>query len=224
MIITIDGPAASGKSTIARLLARKLGYYYLYSGLMYRAYAYILLTEFKYTFADLATINIDAISVITPDINYFYTAQENEKIFWRGIDITSHLTTAQISNAASLVSTHTFVRQEINTLLQTIAAQHNIIADGRDMGTIVFTDADYKFYLTASVLVRAQRWVNAQLTLDNNYTVQQAQEIIQERDNRDMHRAHAPLQIPDDAQVIDSSELNIEQTLDKLLLYIQRTQ
>lgn len=220
MIITLDGPAASGKSTIARLLARSLGYYYLYSGLIYRAYAYILLTEYDFTRADLTTITQDDITVITPDIRYAYTAQEGEKVFWRSIDITQHLTTAQISNAASIASTHAFVRNEINTLLQTIAAHHSIIADGRDMGSVVFKDADYKFYLTASLPVRAQRWMDSQLKLGNNYTLQQAHAIIQERDDRDMGRSCAPLHITADAQVIDSSALTIEQTLDKLLLYI----
>lgn len=215
MIITIDGPAASGKSTVARQLAHELSYYYLYSGLLYRAMAHVLVYYYGYTRGQLAKPLAEDVREIIEGraLQYLYSVERGAQIFWDGNDITPQLKTHEIDDYASLGSTALVVRDAVLELQRTLAKNHDVIADGRDCGTVVFPDASHKFFLTASSQTRAQRWLLDQQRLGKQMTFEQAMTAVLGRDERDTKRACCPLVIPQGAHVIDNSLLSIEETV-----------
>lgn len=217
MIITIDGPAASGKSSAARCLAQKLGFYYLYSGLLYRGCAYVLLKE-GYTKEQLARIEPGIVSSVynVQRIRYHYTQREGEKLFFDATDITPFLKTPKIDDASSLLSANPFIRQAISVVQHAIGLQSDIVADGRDMGTVVFPRAEVKFFLTASVEARAVRWQQDQANQGHQFTIEEATTILSERDQRDTIRDHSPLSVAPDAIMIDNTQLTAQETCLKM--------
>jgi len=224
MIITLDGPVASGKSTIARIIAHRLGYYYLNSGLLYRALSYVLITFRGYTVETLNELKQKDIDYCfdAGRFSYRYDEENNEHIFFNHVDITSYLKDRIIDQVASIISVNMHVRHAVTAMQHAIAADHNIVTDGRDVGSVVFPDADYKFFITASVHVRAQRWCkDQQQKYGNVFSPEQAITIITDRDERDKTRTIAPLIVPAEAIVIDTSDLSIEQTLEALLQYLK---
>lgn len=201
-IITIDGPVASGKSTIARKLAHTLGFYYLYSGLWYRALAYLWMCEHTLEQMNDAAVTLWMAHATLQGLSYAIDAQGADHMLLDGIDITAQLHTATIDEAASRLSTFKPVRAWINHTMHQLAHEHNVVADGRDMGSDVFPDATLKIFLTADMAVRAERWRGKQRKQGNIFTLEQACASIKERDDRDANRAIAPLRIPADAHVI----------------------
>jgi cytidylate kinase len=201
-IITIDGPVASGKSTIARALAHSLGFYYLYSGLWYRALAYVWLREHTVAQMNDADVMHWMAQATLQGVAYSVDADGADHMRLDGVDITSELHTATVDEAASRLSTFMPVRAWINNKMHQLAHERNIVADGRDMGSDVFPHASLKIFLTADMSVRAERWRGKQRKQGNIYTLEQACERIKERDDRDAGRALAPLRIPADAHVI----------------------
>lgn len=225
MIITIDGPAASGKSTIARILARNLGYYYLCSGLLYRALSYLLITERGYTLETLNELKQEDINYCFDEkrFSYQYNCEKGEHIFFDTSDITPYLKDKRIDQAASLISIHHDVRHAITHMQHFIASTHDIVIDGRDVGSVIFPHAAYKFFVTARVEIRAQRWQKDQEKYDHHVSLQDAIALITERDDRDTNRPTAPLVIPENAIIVDTSDLSIEQTIQHMLTYIKTT-
>ncbi len=225
MIITIDGPAASGKSTIARALAHKLGYYYLNSGLLYRAVAYLLTQVYGYTKKKLEEQipEHELLRMIeaTPLV-YTYDQEEQEKVWLADANVTPFLKDSSIDSLASLVSCQKTVRVFLHHIQISLALHYDLVADGRDCGSTVFPYADHKFYLTASLPVRAIRWQADQAKRGHPYTLDESLLALNERDKRDLSREHAPLQVPKNALVIDSSKLSIEQALELLIQIIQK--
>lgn len=215
MIITIDGPMASGKSSIARMLARDLSIYYLYSGLLYRALGYLLVRDYQYTEYQLLTPNIDHVIAMLHDpyFIYSYSAQQGASITMRGVNITPGLKTSEVDMYSSLISVHEHVRLEILQFQRNLAQQHHLIADGRDCGTVVFPGASHKFFLTADPEVRAARWQRDQVTSGKEISFEDALQAVLTRDGRDTHRTHSPLKPAHDARIVDNSALNLEQTL-----------
>lgn len=219
MIITIDGPCASGKSSVARVLAKKLGFHYLQTGLFYRAAAYVALArhpevnrhDFKQVaelFTQLSHDDLAAIEVIE------YRCNEQEVEVWcGGLDITGFLHEVSIGQAASVISVQKIVRDRLLRAQRDVAGRHDIVADGRDCGSIVFPHAHHKFYLTARVDVRAVRLLHDPERKAQDMTLAQAIADIEQRDERDMNRAVAPLVIPNGATIIDSSDLTFDQTV-----------
>ena len=223
MIITIDGPVASGKSTAARMLAQKLNIYYLNTGLLYRGLGYLLLRREGYTLQNITNVSAEDLAVYADPQRLNYQYEEDEaSISFDGKDLTSLLKTPEIDQAASIVSTNQAVREVLNVLQRHIAKDHDVVIEGRDSGSVVFPNADYKFFLTASAQVRAQRWRAKLAEKRVDVSDEQAEEQINERDARDSSRKIAPLMVPKDAIVIDDSELDQQETVGKILEIIKK--
>ncbi|OGB83025.1 cytidylate kinase [candidate division TM6 bacterium RIFCSPHIGHO2_12_FULL_32_22] len=212
MIITIDGPSASGKSSLAKLIAQKLGLIHLNSGLLFRAVAYILITYFGYSEETLIYVTKKDIDKIFSHDFEYVSDNGKGRIIYDNRDLTPFLKSKQIDQGASLVSTVPYVRETLLQFQRDFAKTNFLVADGRDLGSVVFPNANFKIYLTASSEVRAERWRQAQLEKGKKYTQEQALEEITVRDNRDQARSIAPLVIPKDAIVIDNSNMSLEET------------
>ncbi len=223
MIVTIDGPAASGKSTVARMVAEALHFYYLNTGLLYRAVTYILLTTYQYSQKDLSAVSAQVLQdCIDPQrLLYSYDPLNGSTVMYDGVDITSFLKDPMIDQSVSVISPQKIVRENLSELQRAIAKKHDVIVEGRDVGSVVFPHADYKFYLTASLEVRAQRWKTYQESKGKLLSLKQALELIADRDARDKGREISPLVVPQNATVIDNSELTLDQTLQVFLAYIR---
>lgn len=201
--IAIDGPAGSGKSTIAKQLAKQLGFLYLSTGKMYRAYAYIML-EKKLNLQQL----ISQINNYKIDIN-------NDVVKVDGLDISNIIQSNEISDLTSKIATDNNLRKIAVNSQREYANYHNVVMDGRDIGSVVLPNAQLKFFLTASVKVRAYRRAK-QLNLSQASIADLEKQII-ERDQRDFTREISPLIKTQDAIEIDTSELDANQVLIKML-------
>jgi len=217
MIITIDGPTASGKSTVGRILAHKLDYYYIYSGLLYRALAYELNRQgYGYGQKDITNPDYELVEKNIKQMRYIYCCQVNERIFFGQEEITPYLKQGGIDQLASLVSINPFVRSCIDAWQHAIAQDHDVVVDGRDAGTVVFPHADYKFFLTARPQIRAERWRAQQNKQGNQYDFDYAFDFIKMRDERDSQRKNAPLKLASDGILLDNSDIDLHETLEKI--------
>lgn len=219
MIITIDGPSASGKSTISKLIADHLGFYYLNTGLMYRALAYIAHHQMGINEAQLAHLSKETVEkIITHNhLAYHYTAKDGATILYEGKNITPFLKDAVIDKIVSIISPQAVVRTAMVHMQQTIAYQHDSVAEGRDLGTVVFPNAHYKFYVTASLEERARRWQQDQEKRGNHYTLHEASAYLQDRDYKDTNRVLSPLKKPDHAKEIDTTNKSINQVVQEII-------
>ena len=228
MIITIDGPTASGKSTVARLIAEQLGYTYINSGLLFRAVAYLLLkkadNDLDLLTHDLPMFDTQELENLMRDeeLHYRFVKDKGPELFVRHEHITQLLKTPEIDKAASLVATHASVRQVLLEFQQELAKNHDVVADGRDCGTVVFPHANYKFFLTASIEVRAVRWQGEQEIRGKKFTLEEAICLVCERDARDSNRSIAPLKPATDAFIIDSSHMTVQEVISEITAVIQR--
>ena len=204
--IAIDGPAGAGKSTIAKRLAKELGYMYVDTGAIYRTVAYFLdLLGVSPKDADGVERYIDELT-----IEITYDEEGKQHMLMNGMDVTDEIRTQDISQKASLVSAHPVVREVLLDMQRDVAKVHNVIMDGRDIGTVVLPKADVKIFLTATAEVRAKRRTDELLAKGQtaNYDVV-LKEIIQ-RDYQDTHREIAPLKMAKESIKLDTSELDIE--------------
>ncbi len=219
MIITIDGPAASGKSSTGRLLAEKLGFFYLYSGLLYRAVAYTAINRLGYSLEDLKhyTEAPEGIKQIVPDLQYIYTPTTGDQVYVKNENITAGLKDPYLDQAASLVSTYPSIRKALTDLQRELAQGKDIVVDGRDAGTVVFPQADYQFFLMARVEERARRWVEQQKKRGNQVSLVQAIGELSSRDHRDANRLLAPLTISPNAQIIDNTALSLQEVTERMI-------
>jgi len=204
--IAIDGPAGAGKSTIAKRLAQELGYYYVDTGAIYRTVAYFLdLLGISPKDADGVARYLDELTV---GIEYDETGKQH--MIMNGMDVTEDIRTQEISQKASLVAAHAIVRDMLLDMQRDVAKRHNVIMDGRDIGTVVLPRATVKIFLTASAEVRAQRRTAELLAKGQKANYAQVLKEIQQRDYQDTHRAVAPLKQAKDAVKLDTSELDID--------------
>lgn len=217
--IAIDGPAGAGKSTIAKKLAQELGYVYVDTGAMYRAMAYYFLQQ-GIDKTDEAAINA-AVDGADVTIRYVDGAQQ---VLLNGEDVTGSLRSEQVGNMASNTSVYPAVRVKLVALQQKLAQTTDVIMDGRDIGTCVLPDAQVKIYLTASVGTRAKRRYDELVEKGEQPDLEKIEADIKERDYRDMHREMSPLRQADDAVLVDSSEMNIEQVVSAILEIVKEKQ
>jgi CMP/dCMP kinase len=218
MIIAIDGPSGAGKSTLGKLLAKKLNLLYLDTGAMYRAVGLAVL-EARVSFEEKAQIariaeNSEIRLVGEP---------ETLRIFLNGKDVSADIRTNEVGQAASIVSTISEVRRILvehqRNLGQT--SKTGAVLDGRDIGSVVFPNADLKFFLTAKPEARARRRYEEDLSKGRAASYEQTFAEIKERDERDVSRADSPLTIPEDAVVIDTSELDLREVFAQMMQIVE---
>lgn len=214
MIIAIDGPAASGKSTTARLVARKLGFTYLDTGAMYRAVTLALIQK-KISFGDIERIKM---IISRLDLQLQTLAGETE-ISLDGRNVSREIRTKKVTENVSAVSAVPEVRTAMVELQKTIARNRNCVVEGRDIGTVVFPDAEWKFYMVADDRTRAERRRKELESMGENPALEELIREIQLRDHKDSTRDHSPLKKAKDAIEIDTSSL----TIDEQVLFIIQT-
>ena len=217
LIIAIDGPAGAGKTTVAKSVAQKLGIYHLDSGAMYRAVALAGIREGinpKDTRQAAALVSRIKLVYIPLPAGY--------ELFLNGEEVSEQLRSAPVTRASSQIAVHTQVRQYLVNLQRELGRKYDLVMEGRDIGSFVFPDAKYKFYLDADIEERARRkLIQDRLALtEENLT--KAMKAITQRDRRDSTRDLAPLVVPEDAYIIDSTYLNIDQVVEKIFEVVKR--
>ena len=213
MVITIDGPAASGKSTAARLLARKLGASFLDTGAMYRA---VTLAAMQ---AEVDMSDQDKLLGVMEKSEFQFSLRDGKMVVCiNGIDVTEQIRQPQITANARYIASSPKAREKLVQMQRQFAAgRQKIVTEGRDQGTVAFSDADIKFYLTADSIERAGRRQAELRAKGGDQSLEQIQKAIEERDKSDENRTVGPLRPAEDAIVVDTTDLSIEEVVEKLL-------
>lgn len=207
-IITIDGPAGSGKTTVSKALAQRLGWIYVDTGALYRGVAF----EVKRTGTDYNN-DIELEALLTALSLELVTVEGALKLLSSGCDITDRIRTPEISMLASTVSATPLVRAALLDMQRGIATKNDAVFEGRDMGTVVFPNADHKFFLSADLVTRARR----RHSEGSDQPLCEVEKDIAKRDKNDSERKQAPLKAADDAVMIDSTDLTIEEVVGRIL-------
>ena len=207
--IAIDGPAGAGKSTIAKRLAAEMGYHYVDTGAIYRTVAY---------FMDLLGVSpkdVDGVERYIDEltIGIEYDEEGKQHMIMNGMDVTDDIRTQDISQKASLVSAHAVVREVLLDMQRDIAKAHNVIMDGRDIGTVVLLKATVKIFLTADPAVRAKRRYDELIAKGQKAKYETILKEVQQRDYQDTHREIAPLKMARDSIKLDTSAMDIDQVV-----------
>ena len=210
--IAIDGPAGAGKSTIAKRLAKELGYHYVDTGAIYRTLGY---------FFDLVGIgpkDIDGITRLIDEcvIEIEWDEDGSQHMFLNEIDVSEDIRTPEISKIASDVSAHKLVRDTLLDMQRDVARKNNVIMDGRDIGSVVLPKADVKFYLTASPEVRAKRRFDELHAKGSRDTLSKVLKDVNDRDYADMHRAVAPLKQTASHILVDTSDMSVDEVIETM--------
>ena len=206
MKIAIDGPAGSGKSSLAKEIAKRLGVLYVDTGAMYRAITLKLLKEDESSYEEILK---------NTKISF-----EGDKIFLDGRDVSKEIRENEISNKTSEMSKKKIIRDYLVKMQREIARDKDVVMEGRDIGSVVLKDAEYKFFLTADVKTRAMR--RYKQIDDDKVSFEEILEDLKVRDYNDSHRENSPLIQTEDAILIDSTDLNAEETIEKIISYIKR--
>ena len=215
--IAIDGPAGAGKSTIAKMIAKKMNLVYVDTGAMYRAMAYYLLSQ------NTDLDNPEDVSAKCQGAEISIVYKNNEQVvILNGENVKPYLRTEAVGKAASVSSANGTVRAKLVELQQKMAEHTDLIMDGRDIGTCVLPMAQLKIYLTASSKVRALRRYNELIEKGEECSLDLIEADIIDRDYRDMHRAISPLKQADDAVLVDSSDLTIEEVVDRIIALAEK--
>ena len=215
--IAIDGPAGAGKSTIAKRLAKELGYYYVDTGAIYRTVAY---------FMDLLGVSpkdVDGVERYIDEltIDIVYDEDGLQHMIMNGMDVSDDIRTPDISQKSSLISAHAVVRDVLLGMQRDVAKKHNVIMDGRDIGTVVLPRANVKIFLTASAEVRAQRRYAELQAKGNRDSFEKVHSEIKQRDHQDSTREIAPLKQAKDAILVDTSALDIDGAVEAIRKIVQ---
>jgi cytidylate kinase len=216
MKIAIDGPAGAGKSTLAKTLAARLGYLYIDTGAMYRALA---LKALK------AALNLnDPQNLLELALHthiHFEPDHQQQKVICDGLDVTEAIRSPEVSSMVSQVAVHPDLRKQMVIMQRDMASNHPVVMDGRDIGECVLPDADYKFYVTASLQERTQRRIRELQANGYEVNEEEIKKDIEDRDYRDSHREVGALKILPDSIIIDTSDLTIEEAVAKIMSLIQ---
>ena len=212
-IITVDGPSGSGKGTVSRILAKQLGFHYLDSGALYRLLGLVAVRH---------GLDIELKSDLTHvaenmDVRFEALTDGHNRVLLEGEDVTQELRTEETGALASKVAAIPSVRNALLARQKQFAKATGLIADGRDMGTKVFPEAQLKIFLTASIEERASRRYKQLLEQGENVSLRALEEQVRSRDERDMNREASPLSIATDAVEVDTSDLSIQEAVDKLM-------
>ena len=215
--IAIDGPAGAGKSTVAKTLAKELGYHYVDTGAIYRTVAYFMdLWGVSAKDVDGVTRYIDELT-----INIEYDEDGKQHMIMNGMDVTEDIRTQDVAQKASLISAHAVVRDVLLDMQRQVAKEHNVIMDGRDIGTVVLPRAAVKIFLTASAEVRAKRRTDELIAKGQKAEFATVLKEIQQRDYQDMNRPIAPLKQAKDAVLLDTSDLTPEEVIAKAKMIVK---
>lgn len=215
MIVTIDGTSASGKSTTAKEVAKRLGFVYIDTGAMYRAVALYCLEN------GIAIHDKNAVANVSSKLDIkFELRNDINHIFLNKREITDLIRTEKVGSAASTIATYKYVRRNLVEKQREMGRKENVICEGRDIGTVVFKNADVKIYIDAELIERAGR---RQRELEGIIDLQSITEAIKKRDEQDKMRAESPLKIPDGAVLIDTTHLSIEDEVKKVIEVIENT-
>ena len=210
--IAIDGPAGAGKSTIAKRAAKELSFIYVDTGAMYRAIALGLLRQGT-NVADMSDL-ASALDKIEVSIGY---ENGEQCVYLNGENVSGLIRTEEVSSMASVSSAYQIVRDKLTDLQRGLAARENVLMDGRDIGTLILPNAQLKIYLTASVETRAMRRYLEMKAKGVDCELKEIEADIAERDYRDMNRETAPLKQADDAVLVDSSDMTIDQVVERIV-------
>lgn len=209
--IAIDGPAGAGKSTIAKRVSGELSFIYVDTGAMYRSIALYLLRK------DISATDVEAVKVALEDIEIAIQYVNGEQhVLLNGEDVSGQIRTEEVGNMASKSSALPCVRAKLLELQKKLAREHDVVMDGRDIGTNILPDAQLKIYLTASVDTRASRRYKELIEKGSDCDLEAIKKDIEQRDYQDMHRETAPLMQAKDAVYLDSSDMTIDQVVEKI--------
>ena len=210
-VISIDGLASSGKSTVSKRLSKILGFYILDSGILYRAFAYLK------TMKKIDTYNADSIASLIKNLHLEPTSDLSFDVLFEGNNITNNLYYEEVGHLASSISKNEMIRLALLPIQHACIQLPGLIANGRDMGTKVFPNSSLKLYFIADLDIRAQRRYNQLVKNGSKPNLQDIRKFIKDRDEKDINRDISPLKAAKDATIIDSSQLNIDSILDKIL-------
>lgn len=210
--IAIDGPAGAGKSTIAQIVAKNLGFIYVDTGAMYRTLALACFRD------GIDTTDEDAVVAKCESVKVTLGYEDGvQKVYLNGEDVSDEIRREEIGNLTSAIAVYPGVRKILVALQQDLASKNNVVMDGRDIGTAVLPNADLKVYLTASVECRAKRRYDQLLENGQTGDLAEIEKDIEDRDYRDMNRDVSPLKQADDAVLVDSSDMTIDETVQKII-------
>lgn len=216
-VVAIDGPSGAGKSTIARAAARRLGYIYVDTGAIYQTLALHVIS----CGGDVRSEASVKPLLESADIAVRFL-QGEQRIFLNGEDVSEKIRTPEISMGSSAVSAHPAVRAHVLELQRDLARKDSVIMDGRDIGTVVLPNADLKIFLTADPRIRARRRYQELVERGEQVTEEKVLEEVLQRDYNDSHRATAPLRQAEDAVLVDNSNLNLSQSVDRVVELIEQ--
>lgn len=214
--VAVDGPAGAGKSSISKIVAKKLGYLYIDTGAMYRSVTWAVLHN------HIDVNNQKAVEALLPKLDLTMEASDDScKVFIAGQDVTDFIRTPQVNNAVSIVASYKGVRQYLVERQRLMAEAGGVILDGRDIGSVVLPNAELKIYLTASVEARAmRRYLEVKGTV-NEQPLEDIKDSVMQRDDMDKNRKESPLIQVEDAVLVDSSEMTFDETVEHILHLVQ---
>ena len=214
--VAVDGPAGAGKSSISKIVAKKLGYLYIDTGAMYRSVTWAVLHN------HIDVNNQKAVEALLPELDLTMEASDDScKVFIAGQDVTDFIRTPQVNNAVSIVASYKGVRQYLVERQRLMAEAGGVILDGRDIGSVVLPNAELKIYLTASVEARAmRRYLEVKGTV-NEQTLEDIKDSVMQRDDMDKNRKESPLIQVEDAVLVESSEMTFDETVEHILHLVQ---
>lgn len=214
--VAVDGPAGAGKSSISKIVAKKLGYLYIDTGAMYRSVTWAVLHN------HIDVNNQKAAEALLPELDLIMEASDDScNVFIAGQDVSDFIRTPQVNNAVSIVASYKGVRQYLVERQRLMAEAGGVILDGRDIGSVVLPNADLKIYLTASVEARAmRRYLEVKGTV-NEQTLEDIKDSVMQRDDMDKNRKESPLIQVEDAVLVDSSEMTFDETVEYILHLVQ---